>query len=72
MMSELGLEVSARGVAGQLKDVLTGFVIDQLDAAHQAAISAMGLRTLVTATIMNNDQARVRLAQEVLEFADRG
>jgi LPPG:FO 2-phospho-L-lactate transferase len=71
MMSELGMEVSATGVAKQLKDVLTGFVIDHLDEAHQDTINAMGLRTLVTATIMNNDEARVRLAQEVLEFAGR-
>jgi LPPG:FO 2-phospho-L-lactate transferase len=69
MMTELGLEVSPAGVARHLKDVLTGFVIDHLDEAHQDAITEMGLRTLVTATIMKDDQARVRLAQEVLEFA---
>ena len=69
MMKELGMEVSAAGVANQLKDVLTGFVIDHLDETQQDKISDMGLRTLVTATIMNNNQARVRLAEEVLVFA---
>jgi LPPG:FO 2-phospho-L-lactate transferase len=69
MMAELGLEVSAVGVARCLYDVLTNFVIDHLDEGHQEAISNMGLRTLVTATIMNNDQAKIALAREVLEFA---
>ena len=69
MMNELGLDVSAAGVANQLKDVLTGFVIDHLDESQQDTITDMGLRTLVTATIMNNNEARVRLAKEVLEFA---
>ena len=70
MMKELGLDVSATGVANQLKDVLTGFVIDHLDEAQQDRITVMGLRTLVTATIMNNNEARVRLAKEVLAFAE--
>ena len=69
MMTELGLEVSAVGVAKHLKDVLTGFVVDHLDEAHQDAITDMGLRALVTATIMNNNEARVKLAREVLTFA---
>jgi LPPG:FO 2-phospho-L-lactate transferase len=69
MMIELGMEVSSVGVAHHLQDVLTNFVIDHLDERHQDAISDMGLRTLVTATIMNNDQAKIKLAQEILEFA---
>ncbi len=72
MMTELGMEVSAVGVAGHLKDVLTGFVIDHVDERHQDAITDMGLRTLVTGTIMNNDETKIRLAQEVLGFAGMG
>jgi LPPG:FO 2-phospho-L-lactate transferase len=69
MMIELGLEVSPVSVAHHLRNVLTGFVIDHLDEQYQDAITDLGLRTLVTATIMNNNEARVRLAKEVLEFA---
>jgi len=69
MMTELGLEVSAVGVANHLKDVLTGFVIDHQDEAEQDAITDMGLRTLVTATIMKTDKDRVQLARDVLGFA---
>lgn len=68
MMIELGMEVSALGVAKQLRDVLTGFVIDHLDESHQDAITDLGLRTLVTATIMKNNNDRIQLARDVLDF----
>ncbi len=69
MMTELGLEVSPLGVAHHLRDVLNGFVIDHVDESYQDAITDLGLRTLVTGTIMTNNETRVSLAREVLEFA---
>jgi len=69
MMQELGMEVSPLGVARYLREVLTGFVLDHLDEAHQEAISDLGLRTLVTGTVMTGPKSRVALAREVLEFA---
>jgi LPPG:FO 2-phospho-L-lactate transferase len=69
IMKELGMEVSPVGVARHLQDVLSGFVIDHLDERHQDAITDMGLRTLVTNTIMTNNDARTQLAEAVLDFA---
>jgi LPPG:FO 2-phospho-L-lactate transferase len=69
IMTELGMEVSPIGVALHLKEVLTGFVLDHVDQAYQDEITDLGLRTLVTGTIMSNNEDRVRLAQEVLDFA---
>jgi LPPG:FO 2-phospho-L-lactate transferase len=69
MMVELNMEASAVGVARYLQDVLTGFVIDHVDESLQDAITDLGLRTLVTATVMKNDRHRIKLAQEVLDFA---
>jgi LPPG:FO 2-phospho-L-lactate transferase len=71
LMAELGLEVSPTSVARHLGDVLTGFVLDHIDEAHQEAITSLGLHTLVTGTVMLNDEDRVRLAGEVLEFAGK-
>jgi len=68
LMAELGLEVSPGGVARHLQEVLTGFVLDHLDQARQDAITDLGLRTLVTGTVMVNKEDRVNLAREVLEF----
>ena len=69
IIAELGMEVSPVGVARYLKDVLTGFVLDHLDEAHQDTITDLGLRTLVTGTIMTSPESRVTLAREVLDFA---
>ena len=70
MMGELGLEVSPAGIARYFADVLTGFVLDHVDEAHQDAITNLGLRTLVTGVVMLNATDRVKLAGEVLEFAE--
>ncbi len=69
LMAELGQDVSPVGVARHLQDVLTGFVLDHVDQAYQDAISDLGLRSLVTGTVMLNDEDRIRLAREVLAFS---
>ena len=70
MMRELGLEVSPTGVARHYQDLLTGFVLDEQDEDHKMTIAfELGIRTLVTDTVMKADQDRLRLAREVLEFA---
>jgi LPPG:FO 2-phospho-L-lactate transferase len=70
MMRELGVEVSPAGVAGYYRDLLTGFVLDRQDELLKTAIAfELGIRTLVTDTVMAADDDRVRLAREVLEFA---
>ena len=69
MMASLGHETSALGVARLYADVASGFVLDGVDAALEPAIRALGLRTLVTDTIMADDAGRARLARAVLEFA---
>jgi LPPG:FO 2-phospho-L-lactate transferase len=67
MMAELGLEVSAAGVAQRYADLIDGFVIDQSDAAPS---SSAAMRFFSAATLMNTAEDRLRLAQEVLKAAD--
>jgi LPPG:FO 2-phospho-L-lactate transferase len=69
MLASLGQEVSALGVARQYGELADGFVIDEVDAELAPAVGALGMHTLVTDTIMNDDAARVRVAGEVLSFA---
>jgi LPPG:FO 2-phospho-L-lactate transferase len=69
MMASLGHETSALGVAALYSDLLSGFVLDAVDATLEPAIRALGMRTLVTDTIMADDAGRARLARAVLEFA---
>ena len=66
MLASLGLEVSAAGVARLYADLADVFVLDTVDAALAPQIEALGLRPLVTDTVMTDDASRARLAGEVL------
>ncbi|MXX77226.1 MAG: 2-phospho-L-lactate transferase [Holophagales bacterium] len=71
MMAELGMPVSAVGVARHYRerDLLDGFVIDHADAGQAAEIEELGLSTLVTGTVMETLADRERLARETIDFA---
>ena len=66
MLASLGLEVSAVGVARLYADVVDTFVLDTVDAALAPEVEALGMRAVVTDTIMTDDASRARLAGEVL------
>jgi LPPG:FO 2-phospho-L-lactate transferase len=69
MLAGLGHDVSTLGVARLYAGILDGVVIDDEDAALAPAIEALGLRVLVTGTIMGGEEDRRRLAEETLSFA---
>lgn len=67
ILTSLGHEASAVGVARQYRDLIDAFVIDELDAALEPAIRTLGLDVLVTDSIMSDDAARSRVAAFVLD-----
>jgi LPPG:FO 2-phospho-L-lactate transferase len=69
MLATLGHEVSALGVARIYDDLIDGIVIDEVDRDLAAGIELLGMRVLVTETVMGGDDDRRRLADEVLDFA---
>jgi LPPG:FO 2-phospho-L-lactate transferase len=69
MLASLGIESSALGVARLLAGLLDGFVLDEVDRLLEDDIRALGVRTLVTDTVMADHAGRARLARAVLEFA---
>jgi LPPG:FO 2-phospho-L-lactate transferase len=69
MLATLGHEPTALGVARIYQGVAGRFVLDEVDAELERDIQALGMRTLVTDTIMTDDAARARLAADVLGFA---
>ncbi len=69
MLVSLGHESSARGVARIYRDLATAFVLDTLDADLEPDIADLGLRTLVTDTVMGDHPGRARLARSILDFA---
>ena len=69
LMSGLGMEVSAVGVARCYRDFLDVMVIDEQDAHLTAQIEDLGIPTVVTNTIMRSDAAKTALARTVLQAA---
>lgn len=67
MLATLGHEATALGVARLYADLVDVFVLDHADAALARDVEALGLRPLVTDTVMTDDASRERLAAEVLE-----
>ena len=68
MYLELGIEPSAQAVAEHYRNILAGFVLDSVDSEIESNVKQLGIRTLVTDTLMNNLTDRTRLAQDVLNF----
>lgn len=68
MITELGLELSAAGVASFYGDLIDGYVIDIVDSEQKGLLESRGLNVLVTDTLMKDDTEKLRLARETLAF----
>lgn len=68
MLSSLGHESSATGVARIYEGLIDGMVVDLVDTAERAGIEALGVRVLETEAVMRDAEDRTRLAREVLDF----
>jgi LPPG:FO 2-phospho-L-lactate transferase len=68
MLATLGHEVSAVGVAAIYAQLIDGLVIDEADAGLVPRIDELGIRALVTQSIMRDEADRRRLAEETLAF----
>jgi LPPG:FO 2-phospho-L-lactate transferase len=69
MLASLGHEVSATGVARMYAGLVDGMVVDRTDEGEQAGIETLGMRVLVTQSVMRDAEDRARLASETLEFS---
>jgi LPPG:FO 2-phospho-L-lactate transferase len=69
MLASLGHESSALGVARLYAGFTDIFVLDRVDADLRGAIEDLGLDVIVTDTVMTDDEARRRLARDVVEAA---
>lgn len=70
MYRDFGIQPSAAAVAEHYKRLLSGFVFDQKDKAEVEKIEAWRIISLITDTIMKDDQERTRLANEILKFGE--
>jgi LPPG:FO 2-phospho-L-lactate transferase len=68
MFFELGIQPSALSVAQHYKDILSGFVLDNIDAGAENYLS---IPVSVTQTLMKSRGDRGILAQDVLDFIQK-
>jgi LPPG:FO 2-phospho-L-lactate transferase len=69
MMAELGMEASVETVARHYQGLVDGLVIDTEDADASAVVESLGMRTLVTNTIMKTLEDRTELARACMDFS---
>jgi LPPG:FO 2-phospho-L-lactate transferase len=67
MMSDLGHEVSALGIARIYRDLLDIMIIDEQDRALKDKIERLGIKAVVTDTIMSSLERKISLSQTVLK-----
>jgi LPPG:FO 2-phospho-L-lactate transferase len=72
MMTTLGHEVSAVGVAEMYRGVVDVMVIDAQDRDLAPRVETLGMRCVVTDTMMTSDERKAELATEVLAAAAGG
>lgn len=68
LMPAVGIEVSAAGVAAHYADLLSAWLVDDVDASLLPRISALGLRTAATDTIMTDDARAEAVARAALDL----
>ncbi|HET7703004.1 MAG TPA: 2-phospho-L-lactate transferase [Candidatus Limnocylindrales bacterium] len=69
MLASLGHEPTALGVARGYVGLIDAFVLDTVDAELAPAVEALGIRAVVTDSVMTDDSSRERLAREILAAA---
>jgi LPPG:FO 2-phospho-L-lactate transferase len=67
MLVELGHESSVVGVARLYRDLAAVLVVDHADAEHADAVESVGMRCVVTDTIMKSPERAAALARTTIE-----
>jgi LPPG:FO 2-phospho-L-lactate transferase len=71
MLSSLGHESSALGVARLYAGLAGTFVLDEQDAAHAPEIEELGIRAVVMPTVMGEGDGRAVLARSLVELGSQ-
>ncbi|KKN50745.1 hypothetical protein LCGC14_0629630 [marine sediment metagenome] len=68
LMRCLGLEVSSVGVAKFYQDILSHFIIDNIDNTLKSKVEELGITTYCCDTIMTNIEKKVELAKFIINL----
>lgn len=67
LMKGLGMEVSCFGVAKFYKNLIKTFIIDEIDKDRKSQIEKLGIKVIITNTLMKNLEIKKNLAQITLD-----
>jgi LPPG:FO 2-phospho-L-lactate transferase len=67
MLSSLGCDATALGVARLYAGLVDTFVLDEADASLAPQVEALGMRALVLPTVMRSEDDRAQLARAILD-----
>ena len=68
IMKEMGLEVNVTTIAKHYENLIDGLIIDNTDEEYVQAIESSGIKVKVSNILMNNNDDKIRLAEEAIEF----
>jgi LPPG:FO 2-phospho-L-lactate transferase len=68
LMPAVGIEVTAAGVAGNYRDLLAAWVLDDVDRATIPRVESFGMRCAATDTIMTDDDRAEAVARTALDL----
>jgi len=68
IMSEMDLEVNVLTIANHYENLIDGLIIDNTDEEYAQAIESSGIKVKISNILMNDNDDKIRLAQEALEF----
>lgn len=71
MMRGMGMDVSALGVARLYRGLIDVFILDRADESLAPAVEKLGIRAVVTDTIMTGTRQKKALARTVLKAVER-
>ena len=71
MLGELGYEASALGVAGLYRGLCDIWVLDETDRHLADDVQSLGMKPVVTKTVMTTDEDKVALSRYVCGLLDR-
>lgn len=71
MFFEMGYDSTALAVVNHYGNLLNGFIFDRLDDEYKPKIKSLGIKVLMTQTIMRTVEDRQRLANEIISFGTR-
>ena len=71
IFSELGIKPTSIAVAEHYKGLINAIFLDKEDKNLESAISNMEIDSIITNTIMNSDQEKIQLANDVIDYLRR-